>query len=77
MMKAAEREKIARQICYDSGMFDTVAEIRANLDHPIVRAAYAEADRRLAAGVSFPASGVNPSWTCSGMENACEQDEGA
>lgn len=27
-------------------------------------------------GVGF-ASGVDPSWTCSGMANACDQDEGA
>lgn len=32
--------KIALQRCYDSGMFDTPAEVDANANHPIVRAAW-------------------------------------
>lgn len=41
------REKIAREILYKSGIFDSPAEIKANMDHPLVRAAYKEADRRV------------------------------
>lgn len=38
------REKIARQFCYATNIFDSPAEIAANMQHPKVIDAYKRAD---------------------------------
>jgi hypothetical protein len=43
--KPIDREFVARTFCYESGVFDTPAEIKANLEHQIVKAAYRAADK--------------------------------
>lgn len=44
MEKALDRENIARQFLYATGMFDSPAEIKANPDHRLVVIAYKAAD---------------------------------
>lgn len=48
MPKRTEREEIARIILFECSIFNSDAEIKANLDHPHVQKAYRAADRIVA-----------------------------
>lgn len=45
MAKIAYRDEIAAIILYELSIFNSLAEIKANPDHPHVRQAYRAADR--------------------------------
>lgn len=45
MNKRAPRDEIARIILFECSIFESDAEIKANMDHPHVQKAYRAADR--------------------------------